>query len=545
MPPRFRRPEPMTTFELVPDDEREDAPDGAPDDRPEEGRRHLADLRDRALARWRGLSRRGRAAVAAGTAVVVVAVAGAAVAPGLLDARAERLRAEAVQGLPGVVDDLSEPLEVVWSFPGDVSLAAVLPDGVLAFTDGHGVRAVDAATGDAVWEHPSDGAMCGPTPWTAVDWSTPVDTLVCVEDFSRVTVLDADGTVVSERELDLLEPVDAPGDGDPSSFSWSQVIPAAGGTVAVLDEIASATEVPWREDEDAASLLRTLRDAGWHDPTLQVVDARTGQERAEVTIPLTAEALESCGVMEDGQGGRTVAPQPWIDATPSSTTLGLCSVTRAVTPTGEAFDVGGDDGAGRTLVPLTGGTFLLQGETSEVRDAHGERVETIHGSALAPPVDTEPDGPRLVLLGADGSAPSLAALGADGDPAWSVTVDPLTAPLARVGDTVVLAGGSSLTALDARTGAQRWRVTDLLDGGFEDGETIAGAVTDGTRLLLAITPASWSDDGAGTPHRLVALDLRDGSTAWERAGTGVLWGMFSAGGGPVAVGNAVSGLGRP
>ncbi|MCZ2264799.1 hypothetical protein, partial [Isoptericola sp. QY 916] len=61
MPPRFRRPEPMTTFELVPDDEREDAPDGAPDDRPEEGRRHLADLRDRALARWRGLSRRGRA----------------------------------------------------------------------------------------------------------------------------------------------------------------------------------------------------------------------------------------------------------------------------------------------------------------------------------------------------------------------------------------------------------------------------------------------------------------------------------------------------
>ncbi|MFD6134877.1 hypothetical protein [Isoptericola sp. NPDC056618] len=93
MPPRFRRPEPMTTFELVPDDEREDGPDGAPHVGPEQGRR-LADLRDRAHTRWRALSRRGRAAVAGGTAVVVVVVAGAAVAPGLLDARAERLRAD-------------------------------------------------------------------------------------------------------------------------------------------------------------------------------------------------------------------------------------------------------------------------------------------------------------------------------------------------------------------------------------------------------------------------------------------------------------------
>ncbi|MFE5341756.1 PQQ-binding-like beta-propeller repeat protein [Isoptericola sp. NPDC056578] len=542
MPPRFRRPEPMTTFELVPDDEREDAPDDAPDDRPHESRRRPADLIVRARARWRTLSRRGRVAVAGGTAVVVVAAATAAVAPGLLDARAERQRAEAIRGMPGVVGDLSEPVDVVWSLPEESSVAAVLPGGVLAVTDGAGVRAMDAATGDVVWEHPlDDGAMCGPAPWTPVDWSAPVDTVVCVEDASRVTVLDADGTVVSERELDLLEPVDAPGEGDPGVYSWSQVVPAADGTVAVLDETASVTEVPWPEGEDAASLLRALRDTGWHDPTLRVVDAVTGEERAEVTVPLTEDALESCGVTE-GPGEQTVSvtPQPWIDATPSATTLGVCGLTRAVTPTGGSFDVGGD---AHTLVPLPGGRFLVQGETSEVRDAHGERLETIHGSAVAPLVDTTPDGARLVLVGAGGSASSLAALGADGAPTWSVSVAPLTTPLARVGDAIVLADETSLTVVDARTGAQRWRVPDLLDGDPEDGETVAGAVTDGTRLLLAISPASWSDDGADAPHRLVALDLRDGSTAWERTGTGVLWGLFSAGGTPVTLGNSLSGLG--
>lgn len=114
-----------------------------------------------------------------------------------------------------------------------------------------------------------------------------------------------------------------------------------------------------------------------------------------------------------------------------------------------------------------------------------------------------------------------------------------------MGDTNVLAGETSLRGLDGRTGEQRWRTADLLDADPEGGEIITGVVTDGTRLLLAITPASWSDDGATTPHRLLALDLRDGSTVWERAGTGVLWGLFSAGGRLVSGGNVLSGLGRP
>ncbi|MEU2199744.1 PQQ-binding-like beta-propeller repeat protein [Isoptericola sp. NPDC019482] len=548
MPPRFRRAEPMTTFELVPDDELEDAPGTTPDEEPTDGRRRTGRrrtaLRDRAVARWRALPRRGRVAVAAGTAVVVVAATAAAVTPGLLDARAERLRAEAVQGMPGVVGDLSDPVETTWSLPEGSSLAAVLPGGVLAVTGSDGVRAVDAATGDVVWEHPfDDAATCGPTPWTAVDWSAPVDSVVCVEDLSRVTVLDADGTVVSERELDLLEPVDAPGEDDAGVSSWSQVLPAAGRTVAVLDQESPVNEVPWREGDDAASLLRTLRDAGWHDPSLRIIDAVTGEVRAEVSVRLTEGALEECGVVEDGQGGRTVAPQPWVDATPSSTTLGLCGLTRAVTPTGESIDIGDD---WQSLVAEPDGGYLVPGETSAILDAHGERRATIHGLAVTPTIDTEPSAPRLALLGADGSAPALAAFGTGDVPAWSVSIDPLTTPLARVGDTIVLADDSSVMALDARTGDRRWRLAGLLDADPEEGETVTGVVTDGTRLLLAISPNTWTDDdGAGVPRRLVALDLRDGSTTWERAGRGMVSGLFSADGNPVSVGSAVSGLAAP
>ncbi|GAB3096643.1 hypothetical protein GCM10027054_24770 [Isoptericola nanjingensis] len=532
----------MTTFELVPDDEREDAPDGAPDDRPEEGRRHLADLRDRALARWRGLSRRGRAAVAAGTAVVVVAVAGAAVAPGLLDARAERLRAEAVQGLPGVVDDLSAPLDVVWSLSEGSSVAAVFSGGVLAVTDSAGVRAIDAASGHVVWEHPlDDGAMCGPTPWTPVDWRTPVRTVVCVEDLDTVTVLDDAGTVLGERELDLSSASDDSG----NAPVWPQVLPAADGSVAVLDDLASTTEFPWHEGDDDADVLRTLRDAGRADPTMRVLDAATGEERTEVSLHLSADDIGSCGFSEGGPGGTALAPQPWIDATPTSTVLSLCGLERAVTPMGDVVDLG--DGASM-LAPLPGGGYLAQGDVSEVLDAHGERLTAVRGLAQVPLVDADPTGPVLAVRGGDGDAPALAAVGADGRTDWSSSIDEYASPVARVGDTVVVAGETAVAALDARTGEERWRRTDVIGDRDASGSAyVSGAVTDGTRLLLATTGATVDADTGEfvSGSRLLALDLRDGTTVWEQPHESDLWGLFSAGGHLVSAGSVMSGLGRP
>jgi len=533
----------MATFELVPDDDGDD--DGPPADGSDAdtGRAASAALRDRAAGRWRRLPRRGRVAVAAGTAVVVLAAATAAVAPGLLDARDQRLRAEAIRGMPGVVGDLSEPVEPTWSLPATGSVAAVLPDGIAVLGDGTTVTAVDAATGHTVWEHHFDaGGQCGPTPWSAADWATPAETVVCVgSDGATVTVLDPAGEVVGERQLDL--PASADDEVD-ETLPWPHVMPAAGGSVAVLDGGLSAVSVPWREGDDAASALRTLRDSGWSDPTMRVEDALTGEVRAEVTIRLTPDDLGGCGITADGLGDSSLDLQPWIDATPSWTTLTLCGASRTVTPAGDTIDLG--DGA-RTLSALPGGGYVAQGDSSDLLDEHGAARATIDGWALTSLVDTEPDGPVLALLGAtDGGSASLAAVGHDGEPVWRHWIRALTTPLARVGDTVVVMDEETVTALDTATGEERWRLGDLVDADPEAGEYVTGVVTDGTRLLLALASNTVQDAETGetrSGHRLVALDLRDGSTAWERAGEGALWGLSAVDGHLVAAGDRVVGLG--
>ncbi|MFD6134878.1 hypothetical protein [Isoptericola sp. NPDC056618] len=154
---------------------------------------------------------------------------------------------------------------------------------------------------------------------------------------------------------------------------------------------------------------------------MRVLDAVTGEERAEVTLHLSADDLDSCGFSEDGPGGTVLAPQPWIDATPTSTVLSLCGLARAVTPTGDIVSLG--DGAS-TLAPLPGGGYLAQGDASEVLDARGARLTAVRGLAQVPLVDTEPAGPVLALRGGDGDAPVLAAVvGADGSTVWSSSID--------------------------------------------------------------------------------------------------------------------------
>ncbi|MGF0115651.1 PQQ-binding-like beta-propeller repeat protein [Promicromonospora sp. Marseille-Q5078] len=543
MRPRFRRPEPMATFELVPDDERDDdahpVPAGAGGDDDVGARRGVVAVRERAAGRWRRLSRRGHVAVAAGTAVVVLAAATAAVTPGLLDARDQRVRAEAVQGMPGVVGDLSEPVTPTWTLPPTSAVAAALPDGVLVLGDGTSVSAVDAATGGTLWEHRfDDGAQCGPTPWSAADWARPSETVVCVgSDGTTVTVLDPSGEVVGERQLDA----SADADLEVSMF-WPLAMPAAAGAVAMLDGGSSAVSVPWQEGDDAAHTLRALHDAGWSDPTLRVEDALTGEVRAEVTIRLTAEDVDGCGVAEDGLGGSGIDVQPWIDALPWATTLSLCGITRAVTPSGDVIDVG--DGS-RMLSATTDGGYVLQGETSDLLDEHGATRTTIDGWAPPLVVDTAPDGPVLAMLGSagEGSA-ALAAVGDDGEPVWTHWLTSVT-ELARVGDTVVVTGEDTITALDAATGEERWRLEDAIDADPEHGEYVVGVATDGTRLLLALASSVMDAETGETRsgHRLVALDLRDGSTAWERPGEGDLWGLSSVGGHLVATGERVGGLG--
>ncbi|MFI2103584.1 PQQ-binding-like beta-propeller repeat protein [Isoptericola sp. NPDC019693] len=530
MPPRFRRPEPMTTFELVPDDEPEDMSGSAADDA-EPGPRLLSRLRERGRARWRTLSRRGRAAVAAGTAVVVVAAATAVVAPGLLDARAERLRAEAVQGLPGAVGNLSEPLAETWDLANASGALVALSGGTLLTTDATSVSALDAGTGEEVW-HREIGTYptCGPQEGYPIDLGPPADVVVCLSgdgDDRTVTVLDATGTVVGERSIGpaRADPYD---DGTGATPGEAPVVvPAGGGALAVVEGITD-TSAPWPSDDlpDADTLGR-LRADGWEDPTLRVEDALTGELRGEASLQLRPQDLAQCGMTQDQGSDPELILSPSVSATSSLVTLSVCGAAVLVTSDGVVVDTGS---GGAWARPLPGGGTVVVGEESTVLGRDGDVVTTLPGFLIPPTVDDDPDGPYLVLAGAGtaGGQFRLAAVGADGDEAWSAPVPEPGGVLARVSGVVVVQDGDALVALDAATGTEVWVREDLLrPSGYGSGDWVAGAVTDGTRLLVGI-------GGDGARHRLVTLDLRDGSTVWQREGQGYLERLQSVDGHVVA-----------
>ncbi|MEL7975405.1 PQQ-binding-like beta-propeller repeat protein [Isoptericola sp. F-RaC21] len=528
----------MTTFELVPDDERDDGDSRPATDGDAPG---SPTLRDRAVARWRALSRRGRVTVAAGTAVVVVAAATAAVMPGLLDARAERLRAEAVQGLPGAVGDLSEPLAETWELAnGDGTLVA-LSGGLLLRTEGTEASALDAGTGREVWRH-DVGAFptCGPQRGYREDPVPPADEVVCLggdPDDRTVTVLDAAGSVVGERPIGAAR-TDVYDDVSPDGAPV--VVPAAGGAIAVADDLTDAT-APWPSDDvpDADTLSR-LRADGWVDPHLRLEDALTGEVRGEATLRLRPEDLEECGMMQDGSADPELATAPAVVASLSATTLAVCGASVVVTPDGTVLDTGTD---GQWAMPLVGGGYVVPGEKqSTVLEENGTVVTTVPGWSVPPTVDDAPGSSSLALTGVSeaGDGPSelrLASFDPDGAKEWTATVDGPADVLARVAGVVVAQVDDGLVGLDRQTGAVIWARDDLLPASSDgSGTWVAGAVTDGTRLLIGVS-------GNDEHHRLVTLDLRDGTTVWEREERGFLEWLTAVEGHVVAFDLVVHGLG--
>ncbi|MFE6969041.1 PQQ-binding-like beta-propeller repeat protein [Isoptericola sp. NPDC057653] len=520
MPPRFRRHEPMSTFELVPDDEREDdgRPGPAGDDAPD-----AAPLRHRAAERWRGLSRRGRVLVAGSAAVVVVAVAAAAVVPGMLEARAERLRADAARGLPGVVTDLTEPLAETWKVAAGEGGVAVLADGVLLTSEGTVLTGIDSGTGTEIWQQDvGENPTCAPGQTFGPRGALPAERVVCFggPDRSRVvTVLDAAGTVVGTRDLD--------GVGDPLvgvASTEPQAWPAADGTIAVVAPLTAVT-VPKPDDDSPDALVRALRGAGWTDPTLRLEDALTGETVAEATVRLRNDQLEGCERYEEHDGKVTVEAVPWVDTSATWTNLYVCGGGVSVAADGAVRDLATAGGAPETL---PGGGTVVPGESSSTYyDAAGDEVATVPGWPLPPPVDTDPDGAFLSLegpaqdeagLGVDsgaatrdgGSGLRLTASGRDGSALWSVPTEGFPSVAARVAGTVVVTDDARVFAVDAATGAERWSLDDTLERDDQGvGEQVDGVVTDGTRVLLAIS------DETGSDPRLLALDARDGRTVWQ------------------------------
>ncbi|MCA5895028.1 PQQ-binding-like beta-propeller repeat protein [Isoptericola sp. NEAU-Y5] len=539
MPPKSRRSVRLASFELVPDDEPgtpDDAPP-APDDDPrvvDVLRARAAALWSRLAARWRRLSRRQRAAVAGATCLVLVGATTAVVLPGRLEERGDRWRAAAVAGLPGSVADLSAPLARTWDLDagvdegfgrdlgGDAEPAVALSDGGMVVTGRVTVAAIDAATGAQRWAYDAVAMpTCGPGQGGLDLVTARVDMVTCLDGGTQdrtAVVLDNRGVVLGSRPLGPVT--------DSRNRQHSEgplVWPAADGTIAVVEQ-SSEVIVPMTEDTPGEKTLRALRAAGWEDPTLRVEDAITGEVLAEATVRLRAHDLAGCGVTETG-GAPELSLLPSVSTSPSLTVLRVCDVAAAVTADGTVLDL--PSNVVRTA-QLPTGAAVLHGTTSTYLDDAGATVATAPGPGSLLQTDDDPDGPLLSATFMEGGSGTVTATDRAGGRLWATPVEGLGTVLARVAGTVVVSAHADVVGLDAASGRVLWTVPGVLD--VADGTVThhAGTVTDGTRLLVAVV------DERGARPRLVALDLRDGSTVWEGSpGEGGFSWLFAVDGHPV------------
>lgn len=434
--------------------------------------------------RWTG--RAARIGVALLVVLLAVGVAGQAV----VTAR-ERDRLAALAGVPGVLDLLDGPPEVLWTSPDGApffATARTAPDLLVSVTTSQGgavdVRAHDARTGVAAWDVellgtaevlPAPGGSLQPS---SESWCLehPADgTVVCLvgngsstyhdgerevvpPTVSRLLVLDPqDGTVLADLSEVVGEPL-----ADRSLAFVGDLVVVCGlrgdevhtqavtraGTVAWSSTVTSGTS-----EHGPRGYVVTVGDlvALWTAGDLRLLDA-TGATVQRVELGAEDFVLGTAGPAGDALVLRT----------------GPDRVAHAV----------------RRLVPsvLTDSTTVLRGAT-EV---------TVPGTYAMPQVD-------------DGSVPGLLlTTDAGGLRAWDARGEPLwTAPVAaaRRGSVVVaegrvhVASTSTAVTLDARTGRELWQSTTPTGSDRQ--------LTDGRHLLVV--------DG----RELVALDPADGSEAWR------------------------------
>ncbi|MBF0688037.1 MAG: PQQ-binding-like beta-propeller repeat protein [Cellulomonas sp.] len=465
-----------TDVELVEDD---DGTTGAPPG----GGRQPGGAADHGDDDPTGASRRTRRRVLVlGAALVAVLLAVGVVGQAVVASR-ERARIEAVAGLPGVVDAVDGPVHVLRSGADDGFLRASsrTPDGLLVTStqgeDGAAsVRAFDPADGTVAWEVEliAPGDVLEPLPGGEVvrsggwceEYGRDGDLLVCLADngvsvvgrgtlsqvaptTTRLLVLDAhDGSVVSDLSAAVGEPL--------SSTS-----------VAVLDDLVVLAGA-----DGSAVHVRAI-----------TVD---GSVEWETTFPTTTTtaygSYAEVHATTDGVAVVTADALMLLDAS------GATVQGHQMTPDSH---VRGTVGDAVLVLDLT-----QDGETTVVVRPDG--VRSLPGRWVSLAVD-DGSAPGL-LLTSDTSG--LHAWDLDGDPLWS-SEQPANQQDAVLLDGRVIAGyATELFALDAGTGAERWRV-----GGLLPEATVA---TDG-RHVLAMAPAP----GGSAPQVLVALDATSGGVAWR------------------------------
>lgn len=443
--------------------------------------------------------RRRHVVRAAMAAALVLAVAVTAV---VVDARRTTARLAVLAASPGVLDRAATPPVERWRVDGVVVAAH---DDVLLVADAsaRSLRAVDPATGGAVWTASSAAATAaadgrcfgvdeGLRPDRAPaddDGAGPAGLVACVADARpdrtpdddgaavRVVVLDAaDGTtrhtLTADGHLLTAEPVDR-------DLLMVLALPEVGFRATRWD---LATGLPRWDHVDPRPVVTTE------------VETADGSPADESVVNKSAGRPEPPGVVERRA---------------TSVTVGAVSLDLA---TGELLDT---VDARRAPVryeehALPGGaratwSWRPRGDSGQgrVTATEGWRGYAIAGPPLRATVTDGSDGRVLVILAARGNR--LRGLDVrNGRVRWSEqhTGASTVRATAVVDGVMVLDDGATVTARDVRSGALAWRVP------VDPDVTRASALTDGEVVLLP-------ERGLGSAPHLVARRLSDGAEVWR------------------------------
>lgn len=445
-----------------------------------------ADDGDRAAA---GAPHRGSRARWIGVGVVVALVA-VVVGVNVAQARDDAARRAAWAELDWMAPSLAEPLRELWRVPATGIMLQT--DGILvlhdlAYAGPPAIRAVDARSGEELWEVtgwtgiPSCSLVgadaAAATELSCVDWSLRL--IVEGEDSAaeafEVVFLDlatgrSTGTVtvpgithgMGDIEDDLVVLVEDPGGG------------------ASVARIATATRsVAWtqRVDIDAPEL------AGLGVYLDEVSVVAEGEEPIWLDSS-TGEPTEVRGAVVDaGPVG-----EDWVEILPGWRWLDMSQVWH-----GRTFTYDEVEGGGPARV--------------HVHDPDGSVSYAVEGTPVLPWYD-DGQGPEVLVvaeMGRDGLTSGLTGLdGATGVERW--TAEPPLPPEAclQVGELMVWCG-SRLAVLDVRTGVLLWQETT----------SFVAPVTDGERLLAAGRERAFGDRGSAMVDSLSARDLRTGELRWS------------------------------
>ncbi|MFT4040657.1 MAG: PQQ-binding-like beta-propeller repeat protein [Thermomicrobiales bacterium] len=350
-------------------------------------------------------------------------------------------------GAPGVRGPVGDPV-LLWSFaaPSSASRTPALAGGVAYLTAAKALYAMDALTGEALWQ---------------VDIATDVETTPTVAD-GGVYFMALDGTLIA---VDLATRAERWRFAEPVNANSSPVV--------------------------AGSLIIIGND----DTTLFAIDATTGAEAwrydAGAALPRAA-AVRDDTIYIGNANGEVLA----LDLTGSE-------LWRSTPPAGEHYSMG-------TLAVSEDAIYVVglnEGPLTQKLDrATGEEIWGVTVSLGFRPLTVS--GDLLVGSGGDGVAYGLDA--DTGDVLWQFPTGENIQASAAVADGVayVASYDRNLYALDAATGEERWRYE--IDGELTFGPSVAyGIVYASTSFgtLYAIGGSeSWPGAGA-TPVAALATPL--------------------------------------